>query len=83
MKNDDQNHWKQGKGLKGDVSGSHMIKVEAIGNEEHGSQNAGERVQPQKTLQKVVGGDKTDDYIDQNGPKNRQPRVDNPEKKLR
>ena len=83
MDNDDQDHRKQGEGLKGDVTGRHMIKVEAIGDEEHGSQYAGKWMQLQKTLQKIVGGDKTDDYIDQHRPKHGQPWVDNPKKKLR
>ena len=50
MHNEDQDNRKQCEGLKGNVAGGHMVKIKAIGNEEYGSQNAGEWVQLQKAF---------------------------------
>ena len=48
MNNDDHDHWKQGKSLKGQVAHRHMVKVETIGYEEYRAQNTGEWMQPQQ-----------------------------------
>ena len=47
MGKDDYDHCKQGKGLKGNVAGRHMLEIETIRNKKHGSQNAGEGAQSQ------------------------------------